>query len=84
MTVTMPRSINTSGRQRGCTGARRGPTQQTDLFGDERSSVLVDIPAWQDLAADTQAVLTRLMARLILDHVETRRAGSKVEVGHDL
>jgi len=82
--MTAPRSVNTSERRRARTEGRRGPTQQTDLFGDERPCVLGDTPAWQDLPAATQAVLTSLMARMILDHVETRRAGSKVEAGHDL
>lgn len=63
---------------------RRGPTQQAELFGDERPGPLVDSPAWQDLPAATQAVLTSLMTRLILEHAEARRAGPKVEAGHDL
>jgi len=44
----------------------------------------VDTPAWQDLPAATQAVLTSLMARLILDHAEMRRAGPRAEAGYDL
>ena len=63
---------------------RRGPTQQTELFGNERPGALADIPAWQDLSVATQAVLTSLMARLILEHAEARRAGLVTEVGHDL
>jgi hypothetical protein len=58
--------------------------QQADLFGNERPSALLDAPAWQDLPAATQAVLTSLMARLILEHAEARRAGTMAEVGHDL
>jgi hypothetical protein len=63
---------------------RRGPAQQIELFGDERHSALVNTPAWQDLPAATQAVLTSLMARLILDHAETRRASLVAGAGHDL
>ena len=77
-------SANTIKRRRTCTEGRRGPAQQIELFGDERPGVLVDTPAWQDLPAATQAVLTSLMARLILDHAETRPAGPVVGGGHDL
>ena len=49
-----------------------------------RVSSMVDTPAWRELPAETQAVLTSLMARLILDHAKTRRAGSRAEAGHDL
>ena len=77
-------SANTSERRRTCITGRRGPTQQAELFGDERHSALAGTPAWQDLPAATQAVLTSLMARLILDHAKTRQAGSVAEVGHDL
>ena len=31
-----------------------------------------------------QAVLTSLIARLILDHAQAPRAGSTAEAGHDL
>jgi hypothetical protein len=84
MTVTAPMSANTSERRRTCTEGRRGPTQQTELFGDERHCALTGTPAWQDPPAATQAVLTSLMARLILDHAETRRASPVAEAGHDL
>ncbi len=78
--MTAPMSFNTSERRRARTEGRRGPTQQAELFGDERPSTLVGTPAWQDLPLATQAV----MARLILDHAEARRAGSGAEAGHDL
>lgn len=77
-------SANTSRRGRTYTEGRREPMQQAELFGDERPGALVDSPAWQDLPAATQAVLTSLMARLILDHAETRRASPMAEAGHDL
>ncbi len=82
--MTAPSSINTSERRRARTEGQCGPTQQTDLFGDERPCALVDIPAWQDLPATTQAALNSLLLRLILDHAETHRAGPKAEAGHDL
>lgn len=77
-------SANTSERRRTCTEGRRGPTQQTELFGDERPGALTSTPAWQDLLAATQAVLTSLLARLILDHAEKRRTSPVAEAVHDL
>ena len=76
-------SANTSKRQTRGTAGRR-PEQQIELFGDEQPGALVDTPRWQDLPTATQTVLTRLMARLILDHAETRKASLMTEAGHDL
>ena len=77
-------SANTSKRRRTCTQGRRGPAQQIELFGDERPGALMALPAWQSLPAATQAALTSLMTRLILDHAEAHRAGSVAEASHDL
>ena len=77
-------SANTSKCRRTCTEGRRGPTQQTELFGNERHCALVDTPAWQDLPVVTQAVLTSLIARLILDHAVAHRASPRAGAGHDL
>jgi hypothetical protein len=78
-------SANTGKRRRTCTEDRRRPAEQIELFGDERPAALIDIPAWQDLPAGTQAVLTSLMVRLILDHAETHPAGPVAAgAGHDL
>jgi hypothetical protein len=77
-------SANTSKRRMTGTAGRRRPEQQIELFRDERSGALVDTPAWQDLPAATQAVLTSLIARLILDHAKTRQAGPVAGAGHDL
>ena len=76
-------SVNTSKRRTTGTAGRRRPEQQIELFGDERPGALVEIPAWQDLPAATQAVLTTLMARLILGHAKTRQAGPGAGAGHD-
>ena len=64
--------------------ARVGQPQQIDLFGDERQSALVAAPTWQELPVETQAALTNLMARLILEHVQGSRTGSATEAVHDL
>jgi hypothetical protein len=82
--MTAPMSVNTSERRRARTEGRHGPTQQAELFGNDQPGALADIPAWQDLPTATQAVLTSLMARLILGHAETRRASPVAEAGHDL
>lgn len=83
MTVTALRSVNTGERRTARAGGRRGPARQSDLFGDERPSALVDTPAWQDLPVATRAALTSLMARLILEHAEARQAALMAEAGHD-
>ena len=77
-------SANTSKRQIRGTAGRRRLEQQIELFGDERAGALVNTPTWQDLPAATQAVLTRLMARLILNHAETHKASLMTEAGRDL
>ena len=77
-------SANTSKRRMTGTAGRRRPAQQIELFRDERSGARVDTPAWQDLPAATQAVLTSLMARLILDHAKIRQVGPVAGAGHDL
>ncbi len=77
-------SAKTSNLQTIGTEGRRRPEQQIELFGDEQPDALVDTPRWQDLPAATQTVLTRLMARLILDHAESRKAGLMTEAGRDL
>lgn len=76
-------SANTSKRQIRSMAGRR-PEQQIELFGNEQPGALVDTPRWQDSPAATQIVLTRLMARLILDYAETCKASLMREVGHDL
>jgi hypothetical protein len=64
--------------------ARVGQPQQIDLFGDEWQSSLVAAPAWRELPVETQAALTNLMARLILEHIQGSRTGSATETVHDL
>jgi len=78
-------SANTGKRRRTCTEYRRRPAEQIELFGGKLPAALIDIPAWRDLPAATQAVLTSLMTQLILDHAETRPAGPVAAgSGHDL
>ena len=60
---------------------RRVP-QQIDLFADNAPTI-GGVPAWFGLPMETQAALTTLMTRLILDHAGKRWMGSTRD-GHDL
>jgi hypothetical protein len=62
--------------------ARRRLLQQIDLFA-ENAPTIGGMPAWFGLSMETQAKLTTLMTRLILDHADKRRLGSTRD-GHDL
>ena len=62
---------------------RRKP-QQMDLFGSDRSSVVINAPPWQDLPAETRGALTSLIARLILEHLDKLQTGVQTEAGHDV
>jgi hypothetical protein len=62
--------------------ARRRAPQQIDLFA-ENASTNGGMPAWFGLPMETQAALTTLITRLILDHADKRRMES-TEDGHDL
>jgi hypothetical protein len=62
--------------------ARSYVPQQIDLFS-ENAPTIGGMPAWSGLPTETQAVLTTLMTRLILDHADKRRVGSTGN-DHDL
>jgi hypothetical protein len=51
---------------------RRVPPQQIDLFTGEPRMAAGGIPAWSALPTETQAALTELMTRLILDHARQK------------
>ena len=61
--------------------ARRCVPQQIDLFAENAPTG--GVPAWSGLPMETQAALTTLMTRLILDHADKRRMDSTRD-GHDL
>jgi hypothetical protein len=63
--------------------ARRRVPQQIDLFAGEPQTTLGSMPAWSGLPKETQAALTSLMTRLILDHVDQSGIGGMTEGGHD-
>jgi hypothetical protein len=73
------RSMLRQSRQR---SARRRVPQQIDLFA-ENAPTIGGMPAWFGLPMETQAALTTLITRLILDHAGKRRMGSTRD-GHDL
>ena len=58
--------------------------QQMELFGSGPINCAIGAPAWPELPAETQATLTGLMARLILEHVDKSRTVTMTEAGHDL
>jgi hypothetical protein len=64
--------------------ARRRAPQQIDLFAGEPRTMTGGMPAWSGLPTETQAALTDLMTRLILEHADKTRIGSMTEDGHDL
>ena len=61
---------------------RRAP--QHDLFAGEPRTTIGGMPAWSGLPTETQAALTNLMTRLILEHADQSRIGSMTEASHDL
>ena len=64
--------------------ARRSTPQQIDLFAGEPRTTTGRMPMWSGLPTETQAALTDLMTRLILDHTDQNPIGSMTEAGHDL
>ena len=55
---------------------RQPTTYQFDLFSNPHDAETVQMPQWQALPAETRRALTKLMVRLILDHVDGERAGN--------
>ena len=71
-------------RQTTLTLARRRAPQQLDLFAGASRTMIGGMPAWSGLPTETQAALTNLMTRLILEHADQSRIGSMTEASHDL
>jgi hypothetical protein len=80
---SVPLSVSTREHRRARAGVRLQP-QQIDLFGDEWQSAPIAVPGWQELPMETQATLTNLIARLILEYAQGSGTGSTTEAGHDL
>ncbi|AVW91361.1 hypothetical protein [Celeribacter baekdonensis] len=50
---------------------RKTMTTQLELFPQTQSTAAPPIPPWQSLPDDTRQSLTRLMARLMVEHAGT-------------
>ena len=50
---------------------RKTMTTQLELFPETHSTAATRIPPWQSLPDDTRRSLTRLMARLMVEHAGT-------------
>lgn len=59
-------------------------TYQVDLFSNPNDARIVQTPRWQALPTETRQTLTKLLVRLILDHVDGDRSPERVEVLHDV
>ena len=84
VSTSVPLSVSTSEHRRSQAGTQVAQPQQIDLFDNEWQNALVAGPAWQELPVETQAALTNLMARLLLEYIQGSRTGSATEAGHDL
>ena len=62
---------------------RQPTTYQFDLFSSPPAVKTAQIPQWQALPEETRRRLTRLMVRLILDHVDGTRTVQREGVDHD-
>jgi hypothetical protein len=56
---------------------------QFDLFCNQPAAETAQIPPWQALPEETRRSLTKLMVRLILDHVDGEHAIQRTEAGRD-
>jgi hypothetical protein len=71
-------------RQTKPTPVRRRAPRQIDLFAREPRMATGNIPVWSGLPKETQAALTDLMRRLILEHAEKNQIGAMTGASHDL
>jgi hypothetical protein len=61
---------------------RQPTTHQFELFSNSQDGRTLPMPRWQALPEGTRQALTRLMVRLILDHVDGGNT-SQHEARHD-
>ena len=59
---------------------RQPTTFQFDLFSNPHDA---EMTQWQALPVETRLTLTKLMVRLILDHVDGERASQGEDARHD-
>ena len=63
---------------------QRPRLRQMDLFRAATLESAVGAPAWQELPAEAQSMLTSLIVQLILDHAGKTVAAPAREAGDDL
>lgn len=63
---------------------QRPGLRQMDLFKAATVDSAIGAPAWQELPAEAQSMLTSLIGQLILDHAGKTVATPAREAGHDL
>ena len=63
---------------------RQPKTYQFDLFSNPHDAKTAQTPQWHALPAEARQALTKLMARLILDHADGDRAPQTHETRHDV
>jgi len=63
---------------------RKPTTYQFDLFSRlSDTDPMMEAPRWQALPVETRRSVTKLMVRLILDHVDGDHAGRREGADHD-
>jgi hypothetical protein len=62
---------------------RQPKTYQFDLFSNPHALETAQTPQWQALPSEARRALTKLMARLILDHAGGDGAPERGETRHD-
>jgi hypothetical protein len=78
--LARPSPTPAQGRRRGLSG----DPQQIDLFAEVPLILPIQTPLWQELPNEIRTSLTRLLARLLLDHAQASSAVSPTEIDHDL
>ena len=62
---------------------RKPTTYQFDLFSKPNDAKTAQTPQWEALPAETRQTLTKLIVRLIVDHVDGESAAQRKEARHD-
>lgn len=63
---------------------RQLKTCQFDLFSNPHALDTAQTPQWQALPSEARRALTKLIVRLILDHVDGGGASGRQEARHDV
>jgi hypothetical protein len=63
---------------------RQPKTYPFDLFSSPHDAEMAQTPRWQALPEETRRTLTKLMVRLIADHVDGAHAAQREEADHDV